>query len=44
MAVCPAFTVAEVEPPAAAPMEKSSGFIVWLSAADVLAAKLGSPG
>jgi hypothetical protein len=44
MAVCPAFTVAEVEPPAAAPIAKSSGaFIVSVSAADVLAAKLASP-
>jgi hypothetical protein len=39
MAVCPAFTVAEAEPPAAAPIAKSSGvFIVSVSAADVLAA------
>lgn len=44
VAVCPAFTVAEVEPPAATPMEKSSGaFIVSVSAADVLTAKLASP-
>lgn len=44
MAVCPAFTVAEVEPPAAAPIVKSSvAFMVSVSAADVLAAKLGSP-
>lgn len=43
MAVCPAFTVAEVEPPRAAPMEKSSGFIVSVSAAEVLGVKLASP-
>ena len=44
MAVCPAFTVAEVEPPPAAPIVKSRGaFIVSVSAADVLAAKLVSP-
>ena len=39
MAVCPDFTVAEVEPPVAAPIVKSSGaFTVSVSAADVLAA------
>jgi hypothetical protein len=44
MAVCPAFTVAEVEPPPAAPIVKSRGaFTVSVSAADVLAAKLVSP-
>jgi hypothetical protein len=44
MAVCPAFTVAEVEPPPATPIVKSSAaFIVSVSAADVLAAKLVSP-
>ena len=44
MAVCPAVAVAEVEPPGAAPKVKSSGaFIVSVSTADVLAAKLVSP-
>ena len=44
MAVWPALTVAEVEPPAATPMEKSSGaFIVSSSITDALAAKLASP-
>ncbi len=46
MAVCPAFTVTEVEPPAATPIAKSSSafiVIVSVSATDVLAAKLTSP-
>ena len=44
IAVWPAFTVAEVEPPAATPIEKSSGaIIVSISTADALAAKLASP-
>jgi hypothetical protein len=37
VAVCPAFTVAEVEPPAATRMEKAA-FMVSVSAADALAA------
>ncbi len=44
MAVWPAFTVAEVEPPGAVPTEKSSGaFMDSVSAADVLPAKFVSP-
>jgi hypothetical protein len=44
IAACPAFTVAEVEPPGATLIEKSSGaFVVSVSAADVLAAKFESP-
>ena len=44
MAVCPAFTVAEVELPDAAPKEKSSGaFMVSVSGVEVLGAKLASP-
>jgi hypothetical protein len=44
MAVCPAFTDAEVELPGAAPIAKSSGaFIVSVSAADALGAKFESP-